>query len=233
MSQEENTVDVGMPELSAADDAQQAVDGEITATPEEQPGEAQQQPEREDAGWFKQRISKAVDKAVAEAEARMAAKYEAQIAALNEERLERQAQALVSRGEVKSLEMAKEYLRLKGGEQQQESEQPQAEESKDDPVIQAKADMLARQANKIKAARGLDVMAAYNSDQEIQRKIASGEWDFYDVADNLDAGERHTPVPARASNGAKNEPVSIRNMTEAQWKEFNKKLDHGGRFRAR
>lgn len=233
MSQEEKTVDVGMPELSAADDAQQAVDGEIPSAAEEQASDTQGEPEREDAGWFKQRINKAVSKAVADAEARLTAKYEAQIAALNEERIDRQAQALVAQGEFKSVETAREYLQLKGQAGQPKGEPEPEQEPQTDPVIQAQADILSRQAQKIKATRGIDVMAAYNSDPGIQRKIASGEWDFYDVAEALASEEHHTPVPAHSSNGAKNEPVSIRNMTKAQWKEMNERIDHGGRYRAR
>ena len=231
MAEMENTVGA-LAEESAADDAQQA-QGESLSTITGEPEEGAQQ-EPQDAGWFKQRISSAVSKAVADAEARITARYEAQIAELQTERLERQAQDLVHSGEFKSLERAKEYLRLKtgaGGLPQAARVQDSDDGQAVDPVVQAKADMLAAQARKIQQTRGLDVMAAYNGDQEIQRKLASGEWDFYDVAEMMEQNQS-TPAPARRSNGAHNEPVSIRNMTEKQWRELNRRIDNGGRFRA-
>ena len=235
MADTENTVDVGMPEASAADDAQQAQLGEALSTiTEGADADGQNQPS--EPGWIKGRVNAAVTKAVAEAEARIAARYEAQIAELQAERLDRQARDLVQRGEFRTLDTAKEYLQLKsqGGygqptdaREQQESEEAQAV----DPVIQARADLLAAQAHKIRDARGIDVMAAYNADPEIQRKLASGEWDFYDVADQI-ADRQQTPAPVRRSNGARTEPASIRNMNERQWRELNRRIDSGGRFRA-
>ena len=233
MADMEDTV-VELAEVSAADDAQQAQGEPISAVAEEPQNDAQEQNEPKDAGWFKQRIAHAVNKAVAETQAKLE-QYERQIQELQSERLERQAQELVRTGEFKSLDTAKEYLQLKGGAHvenqpqaptQQEENQPEI-----DPVVQAKADMLAKQAAKIKSTRGLDVMAAYNQDPEIQRRLASGEWDFYDVADSLESKPK-APAPIRNANGARNEPVSIRNMTEKQWKELNRRIELGSRFRA-
>lgn len=224
---EENTV-VELTDVSVADDAQQAQGEPISSVTEETQGEAEQN-EPKDAGWFKQRIAHAVNKAVAETQAKLQ-EYERQIQELQSERLERQAQELVSSGEFKSLDRAKEYLQLKGG-RVEEPQQPQNEEPEVDPVVQAKADMLAKQAAKIKASRGIDVMAAYNQDPDIQRRLASGEWDFYDVADSLESKPK-APAPVRNANGARNEPVSISKMTDKQWKELNRRIDSGGRFRA-
>lgn len=225
----ENTVDVNLPE--ASDDAA-LNEGESLSTITEETQEEGQQ--KQDAGWFRQRIDKAVSKAVAEAEARMAAKYESQLAEFANERIDRQAQELVRSGEFRSLETAKEYLTLKSGRQpkaEPAGEEPQAQ-PETDPVIQARADLLAQQAHKIEASRGIDVMAAYNSDSEIQRKVASGEWDFYDVADFL-ANKRNPPSPARASNGAHTEKTSIRNMTDKQFKALQDKLAHGVKYNLR
>lgn len=231
---ENPTVEVGMPEESAADDAQQAQLGEAlsTITDEVEAEQQDTQPEQQqhtEPGWMKQRIGKAVDKAVAEAEARIAARYEAQISELQAERLERQAQDLVRSGEFKSLDTAKEYLQLKGG--RVEAPKQAAEQTPDiDPVIQAKADMLAAQARKIKASRGLDVMAAYNSNPEIQRKLASGEWDFYDVAEAM-SQDRRAPTISRSANGARSEKRSISEMSEAEWHRLQQNLANGKRYR--
>ena len=236
MSEFENpTVEDVMPEASAQDDAAQAQLGEALSTitdeteAEEQPA---QQDEHTEPGWMKQRIGKAVNRAVAEAEARIRAEYQQQIQELQDERLERQAQDLVRSGEFKSLETAKEYLQLKGGRTQQpKPEQPAEDQQPEiDPVIQAKADMLAAQARKIKASRGLDVMAAYNSDPEIQRKLATGEWDFYDVAEAM-SEERHAPSISRSANGARSEKKSIADLSEQEWQRLQKNLADGRKYR--
>jgi hypothetical protein len=217
----ENTVDVTLPE--AVDDAQQNDGESLNAITEEN----QEEQPKQDAGWFRQRIDKAVSKAVAEAEARMAAKYEAQLAEFANERIQRQAQELVDSGKITDLETAVEYLTMKNG--RQPKEQPKQEV---DPAIQAKADVLAAQAHKIKSSSGIDVMAAYNDDAEIQQKVASGEWDFYDVRDFLQS-KRNPPSPARSSNGAHTEKASIKNMSESQWKALQKNLDQGKRYNLR
>ena len=220
MPENENTVDVALPE--AADDAQQNEGESLSTITEESQEEGQQ---KQDAGWFRQRIDKAVSKAVAEAEQRMAAKYESQLAEFAVERIDRQAKELVRNGEFKSLETAKEYLTLKSGGKFTAAAKEEPEQETD-PVIQAKADVLAKQAHKIQAARGIDVMAAYNNDPQVQQKIGSGEWDFYDVADYLQS-RRNPPSPARSSNGARAEKTSIRNMTEAQFKALQKNVAEG------
>lgn len=220
----ENTVDVGMPE--AADDAQQNEGENLNAITEEVP--EQEQPQK-DAGWFRQRIDKAVSKAVAEAEQRMAAKYEAQLAEFANERIQRQAHELVDSGKIADFETAVEYLTMKSG--RKPTEQPRQEQEVD-PAIQAKADVLAQQAHKIQSSSGVDVMAAYNNDPQIQQKIASGEWDFYDVRDYLQT-RRNPPSPARNSNGARTEKSSIKNMSDAQWKALQKNLSQGKRYDVR
>jgi len=229
MPEVDNTVDVTLPEV--ADDAQLNEGESLSTITEESQDEGQQ---KQDAGWFRQRIDKAVSKAVMEAEQRMAAKYESQLAEFAAERIERQAQELVRNGEFRSLDTAKEYLTLKSGRQPEKAvqaeEQPRQQET--DPVIQARADLLAQQAHKIESSRGIDVMAAYNGDSEIQRKVASGEWDFYDVADYL-AQKRNPPSPARTSNGAHTEKASIRNMTDKQFKALQDKIAHGVKYNLR
>ena len=222
MPENENTVDVTLPE--AVDDAQQNDGESLNAITEE----TQEEQPKQDAGWFRQRIDKAVSKAVAEAEARMAAKYEAQLAEFANERIQRQAQELVDSGKISDLETAVEYLTMKSGRQPVQPRQ----EQEVDPTIQAKADVLAQQAHKIMNASGVDVMAAYNENAEIQQKVASGEWDFYDVRDYLQ-NKRNPPSPARSSNGAHTEKASIKNMSESQWKALQKNLAQGKRYNLR
>ena len=222
MPEMENTVGVSLPE--AVDDAQQN-EGESLSEIVEESNEEQP---KQDAGWFRQRIDKAVSKAVAEAKAELTAQYEAQLAEFREEKIARQAQELVDNGEFKNIETAKEYLTLKSGRQFKPVER---EEPEVDPAIQAKADVLAQQAHKIKSSRGVDVMAAYNNDPQIQQRIASGEWDFYDVADFLT--KRNPPSPARSSNGARSERVSIRNMTDKQFEALQRNLAQGRKYNLR
>ena len=223
----ENTVDVTLPE--AVDDAQQNDGESLNAITEE----TQEEQPKQDAGWFRQRIdkevSKAVAKAVAETKAELSAKYEAQLAEFANERIQRQAQELVDSGKISDLETAVEYLTYKSG--RQPKEQPRQEQAVD-PAIKAESDFLARQAHKVQASSGVDVIAAYNNDPMIQRKIADHEWDFYDVRDYLQ-NKRNPPSPARSSNGARPEKTSIKNMSEAQWKTLQKNLDEGKRYNLR
>lgn len=230
-----NSVGAEMPLESVQVDAVQAQDGEELSSIVEQTQE-QQEAEPKDAGWFKQRISKEVSKALEENNAKWAARFEAELAPLREERLIREAQQLVDDGEFKTLERAKEYLQLKSGQPNvsRQAEQPSQEQEQPtvDPVIQAKAEMLARQAQKIKTTRGLDVMGVYNSNPQIQQQINNGELDFYDVAEML-ASRKAPPSPVRSSNGARPEKVSISNMADAQWKTLNEQLAKGKKYNLR
>lgn len=225
------------------DDAAQADVGEpISELLNEQPAAEQQQQEaqpQKEPGWIKQRIGKAVEKAVAEAEARVTAQYEAMLAPIRESVLDRQAEDLVKSGEFKSLETAKEYVRLKGGvvpaaneEQDQQKPAQQRDEqgrfTSTEAVTRARADLLAKQAQKIKARQGLDVMHALNSDETIKNRVLSGEWDFYDVAESMTSPQRNTPVPVRNPNGGTSpSAVSISGMTDDQFRRLQANLANG------
>jgi hypothetical protein len=245
----ENTVEMMLNE-SAPDDAAQAhdeaesldtlIEDTAPAAPE------QEAPPAKEPGWIKQRVGKAVEKAVAEAEARVAAKYEAMLAPLRESMLDRQAQELVQSGEFKSLERAKEYVRLKNGDlttpQQPAEQQPPQERPRDsqgrfqrssESENRARADLLAQQAHKIQERRGLDVMGAFNSDPGIKNRVLSGEWDFYDVAEHLEEGgqqRRSVPAPVRSPNGMGSASMSIANMTDAQFERLEQNLRMGKRY---
>lgn len=209
----------------------------------------QEQPEApapKEPGWIKQRVSAAVDKAVAEAEARVAARYEAMLAPMRESLMDREAQELFASGEFKTLERAKEYVRLKNGvPAAQEESQPQKsaperdaqgrfikQEQPEDPVTQAKADLLAKQAQKIMNTQGVDVMAAFQSDPNVQAKVLSGEWDFYDVAQELTGRMgRRAPAPVYSPNSAGNPGgLSVANMSDEQFDRLNQSLASGRRY---
>lgn len=227
------------------DDAAQADVGEpISELLAEQPAAEQQQQEatpQKEPGWIKQRIGKAVEKAVAEAEARVTAQYEAMLAPIRESVLDRQAEDLVKSGEFKSLETAKEYVRLKGGvvsapaaepEQQKPTVQQRDEQgrfvSNNDAMTHARADLLAKQAQKIKERRGLDVMQAINADEYMKHRVLSGEWDFYDVAESMASPQHNAPVPVRTSNGGTSpSAVSISGMTDDQFRRLQANLANG------
>ena len=248
--------EIQVPLESVQDDAAQAQPGESletllnenaadTPAAEGASGNDSEPPARE-PGWIKQRVNRAVERAVAEAEARVAARYEARFAPLMDAVLDRQAQDLVAAGEFKTLERAKEYVRLKGGitdmpaPQQPTTPQPAPAQPRDSQgrfqssETRVRADLLARQATKIKSSRGLDVMQTFNADTEVRQKVVSGEWDFYDVADYVASGSRRVPSPIRTPNGAgaSAAAVSIDNMTEAQFERMCQKIRMGHRYNA-
>lgn len=205
-------------------------------------------PAPKEPGWIKQRVSAAVDKAVAEAEARVAARYEAMLAPMRESLMDREAQELFASGEFKTLERAKEYVRLKNGvpaQQESAKTEPQKsaperdaqgrfvrQEQPDDPVTQAKADLLARQAQKIMNTQGVDVMTAFQNDPDVQAKVLSGEWDFYDVAQELTGrAGRRAPAPVYSPNSAGNQAgLSVANMSDEQFDRLNQSLASGRRY---
>lgn len=202
----ENTVENN--EGIVLDDAVLAPETQDEAKQQAEPAE-QQEP-----GWFRARINDAVRKA----EDRLRADYEAKLAPLREVMMERQAMELVEQGEFKSLERAKEYVRMKGG-----YSEPPAQEENEDPYMAARADVLARQAEKIKANRGLDVMALFNSDPDIKQRVLSGEMDFYDVAESM----KRPLAPVRNSNGVGMNAMSIQNMSPEQFERLQKNLSGG------
>jgi DNA primase len=247
----ENTVENKVAETAADDALQESLPEEVDASEpieaalqeavEEQAAEPEVQteeaPPRNEPGWIRKRVDKAVAKAVAEAEQRVAAEYEKRFAPMMQRMLDSEAQELVRQGEFKSLERAKEYLQLKQGVAPQPQQQPSRDEqgrftSQQD--VSVRADMLAKQAEKLKTKRGLDVMAEFNANDEVRQKVVSGEWDFYDVADSMDASQQHrrsAPAPMRSPNGASgSEKSSIATMTEDQFKRLEKRISEGKRY---
>ena len=108
----------------------------------------------------------------------------------------------------------------------QQETQPQNET---DGEVKFRANMLAAQANKLQQ-RGLDVKAAYENNPEFQRRVLSGEWDFYDVAEAMTT--RRVPQPVRQPNGAGfGGSLDITSMTDEQFAKLNARLAKGDQFR--
>lgn len=249
MSEFEPTVDTQAQ--AALDDAaiqpETQENGEALETiAEEVPQETA--PAAKEPGWIKQRVAKEVEKARRAWEAEQTEK----LRPLYESMYDRQAEDLVRQGEFKSLDRAKEYVRLKGGVYTGPSDdaaQPAKEEGPkrdaqgrfapanapeaegQDPTLKARADLLYKQAQKI-SAKGTDVMKAFNEDEGIRQKVASGEWDFYDVAEHIQSG-KHVPTPVRSPNGAQTGGLSIANMSDAQFARLQQNLSNGKRYDAR
>lgn len=196
------------------DDAVQAP--ETQDMPEAEAEEQSIEPQEKEPGWISARVNDAVRKA----EERIRAEYEAKLAPLYETMMDRQAQDLVEQGEFRSLDRAKEYVRMKGGYQ------PQEEAEEEDPYLSAKADFLAKQAEKIKANRGLDVMAVFNSDPDIKQRVLSGDMDFYDVAETM----KRPLSPVRNPNGGNTNVMSIQGMSDEQFARLQKNLSGGKRY---
>lgn len=202
---------------------------------------AEAEPPAKEPGWIRQRVDKAVEKALAKARQDWEAEQETKLAPIYESMYDRQAEALVREGEFKSLERAKEYVRLKGGviEAPKQPEPKQRDNSgrfvkQEAPAEDPQAKFLFQQAKKIQKNSGLDVLGAFQNDEEVRAKVGSGEWDFYDVADYMrQQNGRHTPVPVRSPNGAKPSAFSIASMSDEQFAQLQRNLSNGKRYDAR
>ena len=211
--------------------------GEGEDAAQDEPEEA---PKATEPGYIRGRIDKAVAKAVAQTRAEMQAMFDQQMAPIREKMLNDEAKELVRQGEFKSLDRAKEYLQLKQGipaaPKPETAPQPRNERGqyvpKEDPVTSARIDMLAHQADTIKAKTGIDVIDAFNTDGEIKQKIIDGEIDFYDVAEMLKGSKRTPPSPMRSPNGASGQsPNAIESMSKEQFARLEKRISEGARIR--
>ena len=196
-------------------------------------------------GYVKSRISKAVEKAVAETEARMMAQFEARMAPLMEQMIETEAERLVRDGKVKDLDTAKELVRYRQGvpgqaaKQAAPAEQPRQANGqyapKEDPAVKATIRMLRHQADRIAENGGPNVREEFTNNEEIKQKVISGEMDFYDVADYMKkkSGKR-PPSPMRSPNGASDYASgSIMSMSDKQFDALVEKVKGGASFRER
>ena len=205
-------------------------------------------PSASEPGWIKQRVNKAVEKAVRETEARMQAMFDQQMAPIREKMLNDEAKELVRQGEFKSLDRAKEYLQLKQGLPTTQPQAPAPQQTqprndqgqfapKQDAGTSTRVDMLAHQADAIKADTGLDVIDVFTNDEDIKQRVISGELDFYDVAKMMQQsnGRKRPPAPMRSPNGASGsvQPNAIQNMSDEQFARMEKKIREGARISLR
>lgn len=206
---------------------------------------------RKEPGYVQGRISKAVEKAVAETEARFTAQMqalEAKYAPIRERLLEMDAQELVRKGEVKNIEIAKELIRARQGLPPQPAEDSKSGQprqangqfaskdsvSADNARIEGRFDVLRKQIEKIKAKTGLDVVAECNKNEDLKNKVIKGEMDFYDVADALQKPKKRPPSPMRSPNGASGTSANaIESMSDAQFERLEQRIKEGVRYTLR
>lgn len=211
--------------------------------------EAEPEPTAKEPGYVKRRISEALDKERgkirAEVRAEMQEEFDRRMAPIMDRLLTDDAKELVRSGEFKSLETAKEYLRLKQGmpASQQETKQDQPrnangqyapKQDSGDAATMARIDMLKHQAERIKESRGVDVIAEFNNNPEVNRKVKAGEMDFYDVAEAMATKPKKSrpPAPMRSPNGAATDQQvdAIMNMTTEQFNRLQEKIRGGAQL---
>lgn len=199
--------------------------------------QAPSQGTRQEPGYVKSRIEKAVARAVAETEARMQANFDRQLAPYREQMINMEAQDLVRSGKVKDLETAKELVRYRQNAPQATPEATPQNEPPDerDPETSARIDLLSHQADRIKEKTGLDVISVFMNDEDVKARIVSGEWDFYDVAEAMQKPKKKAPSPMRSPNGASGfQPNAIDSMTDEQFEQMEKNIKtKGARYRLR
>lgn len=246
--------EVELPEEIVEETEEDSEDLETLLTEEDQDPQSskdgkqpQSQGTRQEPGYVKSRIEKAVAKAIAETEARMQAKFDQQLAPYREQMINAEAQELVRSGKVKDLETAKELVRFRQGqpqqsdanEQQGNTQQPRnaqgqftSRQSETDAGTSARIDMLRHQADRIKESRNIDVIAEFQKNEEAKEKIISGEWDFYDLAEEMSKPKKKTPAPMRSSNGANGiQATAIWNMTDEQFEKMDRNIAGGARYK--
>lgn len=215
----------------------------LEAEPEGKGSEGPKEP-----GYVQGRISKAVDKALAEAEARFTAQMEAieaRYAPIMERMMEMDAQELVRSGKVKDLETAKELVRYRHGQSTPPAADAKIEHPrqnngqfapKEDPVetarTKARIDMLQHQAERIKANGGPDVRAEFTNNPDIRKKVVAGEMDFYDVAEQMRSPKKRPPAPTRSPNGVNGQiKGTIMSMSDKAFAELERRVQGGERFK--
>lgn len=229
--------------VGSTNEQQPVVEADVTA----------EQPPQTEPGWMKKRVGAAVNKAVAEAEARLRAEYEAQLAPFREMQLEAEADKLVADGVITKREVAFEFVRNRRGLPAKAEPTPAtpstpprdeqgrfvAKNPEPNAAVKQRANMLFAQAGNIKDATGVDVMAIYNSDPDVKAKVLSGEWDFtnvlmqYKAEEPADAPAHTAPAPVRSANGIGMGGVDIRHMSGEQFRKLNEFLASGGRVDVR
>ena len=202
-------------------------------------------------GWFRKRWDKEVGKLTEQIRAEVRNEYESQFAPMRERLMDMEAQDLVKSGQVKSLDLAKEIVRLRQGlppiqkqdavtanqaQPRQANGQfaPRNEQPQTDPVLQRQIDMLAHQADTIKETMGLDVIKVFREDPHINQAVKEGRMDFYDVAREMQKPKKKPPAPMRSPNGASGmNPNAIDTMSDEAFDRMEKRIKEGARYSLR
>ena len=240
---EDAAVDSELPEGIIEEDDEEDLESVIAdeeAPAEETPEESPKDTGTKEPGYVRQRVEKAVAKAKAE----MQAQFDRQMAPVMERLMEMDAKELVASGKVKDLELAKELVRLRQGQPApaqaetdgSESSVPQRNEkgqfvSQRDVEDTVRINMLKHQAERIKAGGGPDVIAEFQSNNDIKKKVIAGEMDFYDVADAMKNRKpgRKPPSPMRSPNGASgHSPNAIDSMSDEMFDRMERNIKEKG-----
>ena len=211
--------------------------------PAEEPEEEPEPKGTTEPGWIKKRVEKAVAKAVAQTEARMQAMFDQQMAPIRERMIEDEAQELVRSRKVADIETARELVRFRQGQApaaERRQEQPRSENgqfvSREQEIrtakTEARIDELKKQADRIRARGGPDVIAEFNNNPEVKDAVIAGEMDFYQVAEQMQAKpKKKPPAPMRSPNGASgSEKSTIASMSDEQFDKLEKKIKGGARY---
>lgn len=163
--------------------------------------------------------------------------YEARISALEELEIREEAHKLAAEEGI-SEAIATRLLRAERGLQPKAAaapEQPRDERGRfvEDTARKendAYAQELMNQAKAVKRLTGIDVMEAFNGDDDVKRRIASREIDFYDLADEMGAGsqQRRMPPVTRGSNGNTSRRRGIMDLSDAQFEEMDRRMEQEG-----
>lgn len=250
---EDTTVEQEFTE-SAQADAVQAPEQEastLTDLMDEMPEEAAEasqdgkESKQELSGGIKGRLlaseKKGYERGRSEAEAAWAEErkgYEARISALQELELKEEAKKLAAEEGI-SEAIATRLLRAERGLKPPAESAP-AQQPRDDrgrfvedtarKENDAYAQKLMAQAEAVKRLTGIDVMEAFNSDDDVKRRIASREIDFYDLADEMKEPARKVPPVVKASSGDTSRRRGIMSLSDEQFDELDRRLEKGAHY---
>ncbi|MDD3411578.1 MAG: hypothetical protein PHY12_12305 [Eubacteriales bacterium] len=224
---------------------------------EETPAEQQDEPdEREDAPenkGLKGRILAAEKKGEKRAQARITeletaqaqwqkekSEYEQRLSKYQEMELQQEAAALAKEENI-SEKLALRLLRAEKGVKAPETPaQPRdasgrfartetTQEAQSAPDVSDRAAQLMEQAKLIRKMGGPDVLQIFQQNDEVKNRVASGEWDFADVANHY-ADHQRAPAPVRTANAGRVQGIDMEHVTDEELDKINDYLKHGGRI---
>lgn len=183
---------------------------------------------------------KGYDRGKSEAEAawqQEKAQYEERLQKLTEYEIKEDAAKLAEQEHI-SVALAERLIRAERGVPGGVQPEPQPRDAqgrfvsrnappKDDS--QEYAQTLLDQANMIQRLTGQDMMALYNSDPAVQKRILNREIDFYGLAEEM-RGQKKMPPVVRSANGQTVRRTGIASLTDAQFDELDKRISQGAVF---